>query len=196
MLASIWNQYMCDVVWYGEQFKSDCRFNVRLINISKRNVRDANKQDFERKLNLAWKVRVNQSPKQQGPWAKFVEFFGPNLIILGGTCDELSRGQKCWHTDAGDDNTGRPILASGKNEEAFGMFSEWYYTTQGLSYGEDMTTSLWACCQRARCHVCIRQSPSLCNAILNTCWMSSRYTSLRWHHISRVSCQKGPICHA
>ena len=38
-----------------------------------------------------------------------------------------------------------------KSEKAFGMCSEWHYTTRGLAYGD------------------IRQSPSLCNAILNTC---------------------------
>ena len=33
----------------------------------------------------------------------------------------------------------------------------------------------WQLALRARCHVSIRQSPSLCNAILNTCQMLSRF---------------------
>ena len=49
---------------------------------------------------------------------------GPNLVILAWMGDELSRGQaRDWYThtrthrptDAGDDNTRRPKLASGKN---------------------------------------------------------------------------------
>ena len=46
-----------------------------------------------------------------------------------------------------------------KSEKAFGICSEWHYTTRGLANGA----------LRARCHVSIRQSLSLCNAILNTC---------------------------
>ena len=42
------------------------RFYVSLTNISKRKS-DANKQNFERMLNLTWKVRVNQHQKQWGP---------------------------------------------------------------------------------------------------------------------------------
>ena len=38
-----------------------------------------------------------------------------------------------------------------KSEKAFGMCSEWHYTTRGLAYGD------------------FRQSPSLCTTILNTC---------------------------
>ena len=50
----------------------------------------------------------------------------PNLVILAETGDELSRGQvRDWRTDghthrqtdAGNDNTRRPKLASGKNDE-------------------------------------------------------------------------------
>ena len=47
----------------------------------------------------------------------------PNLVILAWMADELSCGQASdWHTqtdrhtDAGDDNTRRPKLASGKKE--------------------------------------------------------------------------------
>ena len=39
------------------------RFYVSLTNISKRKS-DANKQNFERTLNLTWKVKVNQHQKQ------------------------------------------------------------------------------------------------------------------------------------
>ena len=50
--------------------------------------------------------------------------FGPNLVILAWTGDELSRGQTWWRTDgrtdrrtdAGNDNIRRPKLASGKND--------------------------------------------------------------------------------
>ena len=51
-----------------------------------------------------------------------------------------------------------------KSEKAFDMCSEWHYTTRGLAYG-DMTTRPMGSLSK----VSIRQSPSLCNAILNTC---------------------------
>ena len=44
-------------------------------------------------------------------------------------------------------------------------------TQRGRLADGDMTTSP----SGARCHVSIRQSPSLCNAILNTCQMPSRF---------------------
>ena len=64
------------------------------------------------------------SHKTIGTLTKVFYISGPNLVILAWTGDELSRGQACDYrthgrtdtqTDAGNDNTGRPKLASGKN---------------------------------------------------------------------------------
>ena len=56
-----------------------------------------------------------------------------------------------------------------QNEKAFGMYSQWHYTNYALTYGY-LTSGLWSLC-----HVRIRQSPSMFNAILNTYQMPSRY---------------------
>ena len=68
----------------------------------------------------------NQSShKTIGLLTKVFYISGPNLVIIASTVDELSRGQtRDWrthghthtHTHAGNDNTRRPKLASGKNE--------------------------------------------------------------------------------
>ena len=61
---------------------------------------------------------------------------GPNLVILAETGDALSRGQALdWRTDghthrqtdAGNDNTRRPKLASGKNWVTYGCDIIWQY---------------------------------------------------------------------
>ena len=68
--------------------------------------------DFEVKFDLEGQ---GQSPKKTiGILTKVFYTYGPNLVILAWTGDELSRGQTWWRTDAGNDNTRRPILASGK----------------------------------------------------------------------------------
>ena len=153
--------------------------SIRFLQVSqifKRRKSDANKQDFENKLNLTcqaqstpktigiltkvfctsgpnlvvlaqtgdelshgqaqnevnfdFKVRFDlegqgQSlPKTIGILTKVFYIYGPNLVILAERGDELSRGQaRDWRTDgwthtqtdAGNDNTRRPKLASGKN---------------------------------------------------------------------------------
>ena len=55
--------------------------------------------------------------KTIGTLTKLFCTFGPNLVILAWTGPELLRGQAIdthRHTDAGNDNTQRPKLASGK----------------------------------------------------------------------------------
>ena len=61
-------------------------------------------------------------PKTIGILTKVFYTYGTNLVILTQTGLEISRGQAShWHTDshthtdAGDDKTWRPILASDKN---------------------------------------------------------------------------------
>ena len=78
--------------------------------------------DFHVKFDLegqGWSVH-----KTIGTLTKVFCIFGPNLVILAWTGPELSRGQASdWQTDrqtnrqtdAGNDNTRRPKLASGKN---------------------------------------------------------------------------------
>ena len=77
--------------------------------------------DFEVKFDL--EGQGQSPPKTIGILTKVFYTYGPNLVILAWTGDELSRGQTWWRTDwrtdgrtdAGNDNTRRPILASGKN---------------------------------------------------------------------------------
>ena len=77
--------------------------------------------DFEVKFDL--ESQGQSPPKTIWILTKVFYSYGPNLVILAWTGDELSRGQTWWRTDgltdgrtdAGNDNTRRPILASGKN---------------------------------------------------------------------------------
>ena len=78
--------------------------------------------DFEVKFDL--EGQGQSPPKTIEILTKVFYIYGPNLVILAETGHELSRGQaRDWHTDghthrqidAGNDNTRRPILASGKN---------------------------------------------------------------------------------
>ena len=64
------------------------------------------------------------SHKTIGILTKIFYISGPNLVILAETGDELSRGQaRDWRTDthtqtdAGNDNTRRPKLPSGKKQK-------------------------------------------------------------------------------
>ena len=78
--------------------------------------------DFEVKFDL--EGQGQSPPKTIGILTKVFYTYGPNLVILAWTGDELSRGQTWWRTDwrtdgrtdAGNDNTRRPILASGKTD--------------------------------------------------------------------------------
>ena len=83
-------------------------------------------------------------PKTIGILTKVFYTYGPNLVILAWTGDELSRGQArdwCTHrrthrqTDAGNDNTRRPKLASGKNGFAL-IRQHTIIWTYGLTRGE------------------------------------------------------------
>ena len=80
--------------------------------------------DFEVKFNL--EGQGQSTPKTIGILTKVFYTYGPNLVILAWTGNELSRGQTWWRTDgltnvltdgrtdAGNDNTRWPKLASGK----------------------------------------------------------------------------------
>ena len=78
--------------------------------------------DFEVKFDL--EGQGQSPPKTIGILTKVFYIYSSNLVILADTGHELSRGQaRDWRTDghthrqtdAGNDNTRRPILASGKN---------------------------------------------------------------------------------
>ena len=75
--------------------------------------------DFEVKFDLEGQGQL--PPKTIGTLTKVFCIFGSNLAIPAWTGPKLSLGQASdWHThtdthtDAGDDNTRRPKLASGK----------------------------------------------------------------------------------
>ena len=86
--------------------------------------------DFEVKYDL--EGQGQSPPKTIGTLTKVFYTYGLNLVILGRTGDELSRGQACGYrthrrthrqTDAGNDNTGRPKLASGNKKCTEAWFS-------------------------------------------------------------------------
>ena len=91
--------------------------------LSRRQAQNGVNFDFEVKFDL--EGQGQSPPKTIGILTKVFYVYGPNLVILADTGHELSRGQaRDWRTDgqthtqtdAGNDNTRRPILASGKNE--------------------------------------------------------------------------------
>ena len=87
---------------------------------SRRQAQNGVNFDFEVKFDL--EGQGQSLPKTIGILTKVFYTYGPNLVILAWMGDELSRGQAWWRTDvltdwrtdAGNDNTRRPILASGK----------------------------------------------------------------------------------
>ena len=90
--------------------------------LSRRQAQNGVNFDFEVKFDL--EGQGQSPPKTIGILTKVFYVYGPNLVILADTGHELSRGQaRDWRTDgqthtqtdAGNDNTRRPILASGKN---------------------------------------------------------------------------------
>ena len=98
--------------------------------------------DFEVKFDLEGQGQSRPPQKQKqnkkkkpttkktiGILTKVFYTYDPNLVILAWTGDELSRGQASDYrthgrtdtqTDAGNDNTRRPKLASGKYGESKG----------------------------------------------------------------------------
>ena len=105
-----------------------CTFGPNLVilawtgdKLSCRQAQNGVTSDFEVKFDLEGQ---GQSPlKTIGILSKVFYAYGPNLVILAWKGDEISRGQaRDWRTDghtqtdAGNDNTRRPKLASGKND--------------------------------------------------------------------------------
>ena len=81
--------------------------------------------DFEVKFDF--EGQGQSLPKTKEILTKVFYIYGPNFVILAERGDELSRGQaRDWRTDghthrqtdAGNDNTRRPKLASGKNQRS------------------------------------------------------------------------------
>ena len=67
---------------------------IRFLQVSQifqRRKSDANKQDFENKLNLT--CQAQSTPKTVGILTKVFCTFGPNFMVLAWTGDELSLGQ-------------------------------------------------------------------------------------------------------
>ena len=64
---------------------------LQVSQIFQRHKNDANKQDFENKLNLT--SHAQSTPKTTGILTKVFSTSGPNLVALAWTGDELSRGQ-------------------------------------------------------------------------------------------------------
>ena len=109
--------------------------------------------DFEVKFDL--EGQGQSPPKTIGILTKVFYTYGPNLVILAWTGDELSRGQTWWRTDwqmdgrtdAGNDNTRRPILASGKKLVAHFkqmLFKIWiFWLKEMIGKYHYKTTATW-----------------------------------------------------
>ena len=104
--------------------------------------------DFEVKFDL--EGQGQSPPKTIGILTKVFNTYGPNLVILAWKGDELLRGQASDYrtqgrtdtqTDAGNDNTRRPKLASGKNK------TKHYYALDKSPYIIYSYPLLW--CQQA-----------------------------------------------
>ena len=89
--------------------------------------------DIEVKFDL--EVHSQSPPKTIGILTKVFYTYGPNLVILAWTSNELLCGQASAYrthtdgrthrqTDAGNDNTRRPKLASRKNKQSNTKYSE------------------------------------------------------------------------
>ena len=98
---------------------------------------------FDLKIDLEGQGRLPH--KTRGTLTKEFCIFDPNLVILAWTGDEWSRRQAWWRTDgltdgrtdAGNDNTRRPKLASGKNVKMYGENSSITYN-EGV-FHQDMS---------------------------------------------------------
>ena len=120
--------------------------------LSRRQAQNGVNFDFEVKFDL--EGQGQSPPKTIGILTKVFYIYGRNLVILAETGHELSRGQaRDWHTDghthtqtdAGNDNTRRPILASGKKQKESSKSSVLrYYEIKVLlnkTYGEQQYPS-------------------------------------------------------
>ena len=76
-------------MWDVEQTPFSSVFEVS--QIFQRRKSDANKQDFENKLNLT--CQAQSTPKTIGILTKVFWTSGPNSVVLVWTDDELSHGQ-------------------------------------------------------------------------------------------------------
>ena len=106
------------------------KFGDSNLNGWKLSCRQAQKEViFEFQVKFDLKGQGRSPPKIIGILSKVLCIPDPNLVILAWTADELSCGQASgWytnthghtdrHTDAGDDDTRRPKLASGKNDSS------------------------------------------------------------------------------
>ena len=88
--------------------------------------------NFDLEVKFYLEGQCQSPPKTIRILTKVFYTYGPNSMILAETGHELSRGQaRDWctdghthtQTDAGNDNTRRPILASGKKATETAMYN-------------------------------------------------------------------------
>ena len=107
------------------------------VKQSSRNLNGVN-FDFEVKL-FDLEGQGQSLPKTIGILTNVFSTYDPNLVVLAWTGDDLSRGQTWWRTDwrtdAGNDNTRRPILASGKIIEICYLGTNWQHVSIGSDNG-------------------------------------------------------------
>ena len=107
--------------------------------------------DFEVKFDL--EGQGQSLPKTIGILTKVFYIYGPNLVLLAERGDELSRGQaRDWRTDghthrqtdAGNDNTRRPKLASGKKEsKQLINWCQWFFTSEYITLHSIHSVTSW-----------------------------------------------------
>ena len=143
------------------------------------------------KLNLTLKVKVN-CPKNNSDLNQGVLLSGPNLVILAWTVDELSLGQahdwrthRHTHIHAGNDNTRRPKLASGKK------------LAYGPAWQAALMTRLTIVSPALKRAVVFSNSSHVRNqvwGVCDICLLSSEWV-IRFNGLSGDSGQRGHIVH-
>ena len=108
---------------------------IRFLQVSQifqRRKSDANKQDFENKLNLT--CHAQSTPKTTGILTNVFSTSDPNLVALAWTGDELSRGQTWWRTDGRTDGQTQATTIPGGQYWPWVKSPDYYAQTPGMQF--------------------------------------------------------------
>ena len=110
--------------------------SLQVSQIFQRRKSDANKHDFENKLNLT--CQAQSTPKTIGVLTKVLRTSGPNLVALSWTGDELLRGQ-AQHAVNFDFEVKFDLEDQGQSPpKTIGIFTKVFYT-----YGPTLVILAW-----------------------------------------------------
>ena len=120
-------------------------FFFQVSQIFQRRKSDANKQDFENKLNLTCHAQSN--PKTRDILTKVFSTSGPNLVALAWTGDEFSRGQAQNGVNF-DFEVKFDLEGQGQSPaKTIGMLTKVFYT-----YGPNLVILAWTGDELSRGH--------------------------------------------